>query len=311
MDDSEVKTRVTLRPLGPSLSDGGQECLVLIHPAGPNLGRRYLLDQDYISIGRDTENDIVLDRDSVSRRHARIDTVGSQKVLADLGSTNGTYVNDRPVQEHPLRAGDQVKIGDTIFKFLSGQDVEQAYHEEIYKMTIMDGLTQVFNKRYFIESLEREIARSKRYQRDLSLIMFDIDHFKQINDTFGHLAGDQALKDLASLVKARTRSEEIVARYGGEEFTILIPETGIHGAILLAEHLRHIVESHKFIFEGEIIPLTVSFGVASITGKRWDSVAFIKATDEALYQAKRMGRNQVCSEPNPGVFTGEPQAEDE
>ncbi len=294
MEDTDVKTRVTARQAGPRMPNGGQECLVLIHPAGPNLGRRFLLDRPLVNIGRDTENDIVLDRDSVSRRHAQVATASGQKILVDLGSTNGTYVNDSPIREHPLRAGDQLKIGDTIFKFLSGQDVEQAYHEEIYKMTIMDGLTQIFNKRYFMESLEREIARCKRYHRELSLIMFDIDYFKQINDTFGHLAGDHVLKDLAQLVAGRTRSEEIVARYGGEEFAILVPETGHHGAVNLAEHLRQRVESHEFSFEGEAIPLTISLGVTSLEGED-DPLAFIKAADEALYRAKRTGRNRVCA----------------
>ncbi len=302
MDDSDVKTRVTVKPAQPRRGDGRLDCLVLIHPPGANLGRRYLLDRPFVSIGRDTENDVVLDRDSVSRRHAKVATANGQRVVVDLGSTNGTYVNDQPVQEHPLRAGDQIKIGNTILKFLSGQDVEQAYHEEIYKMTIMDGLTAVYNKRYFMESLERELARVKRYRRELSLIMFDLDHFKKINDSYGHLAGDQVLKDLAQLVKARTRSEEIVARYGGEEFTILVPETGLQGAVHLAEHLRGLVESHEFIFEDERIPLTISLGVATLGGMDWDANRFIKASDVALYRAKRSGRNRVCSEMSTGQF---------
>lgn len=302
MDDSDVKTRVTVKPGPPRRGDGRLDCLVLIHPPGPNLGRRYLLDRPFVSIGRDQENDIVLDRDSVSRRHAKVATAAAQRVVVDLGSTNGTYVNDQPVQEHPLRAGDQIKIGNTIMKFLSGQDVEQAYHEEIYKMTIMDGLTAVYNKRYFTESLERELARVKRYRRELSLIMFDIDHFKKINDSFGHLAGDQVLKDLAQLVKGRTRSEEIVARYGGEEFTILVPETSLQGAVQLAENLRGLVESHEFIFEDERIPITISLGVASLGAMNWDANRFIKASDVALYRAKRTGRNRVCSEMSTGQF---------
>jgi diguanylate cyclase (GGDEF)-like protein len=293
MDNSEIKTRVTASPATPKLNDQGQQCLVLIHPPGPNLGRRYVLERDCINIGRENANDIVLDRDSVSRRHARIVLKGGDRVISDLGSTNGTYVNDHQVKDHPLRAGDQIKIGNSILKYLSGQDVEQAYHEEIYKMTIVDGLTEIFNKRYFLETLERELQRAKRYKRELSMIMFDIDFFKRINDNFGHLAGDQVLKDLAQLVKSRTRSEEIVARYGGEEFAILMPETNQRGAKALAEQLRKLVENGNFSFDDEDIPVTISLGVVSLQGNDWDLHAFIRMADERLYDAKRGGRNQV------------------
>lgn len=293
MEDSEIKTRVTMSPSSPKDKEEGQQCLVLIHPPGPNLGRRYVLDRTFINIGRDSSNDIVLDKDSVSRRHARIALRNGERVLMDLGSTNGTYVNDRQVQEHRLRPGDQLKVGNSIMKYLSGQDIEQAYHEEIYLMTIMDGLTGVANKRHLLEALERELARAKRYGRDLSLLMFDIDHFKKINDSFGHLAGDQILKDLAQLVKGRTRAEETVARYGGEEFAVLVPETGLDGSIVLAEELRRLVEEHPFSFEDEVIPLTISIGVASLAGKQLDIHEYIKLADERLYMAKRAGRNRV------------------
>lgn len=297
MDDSEIKTRVTSTPAAsPRLSDQGEQCLVLIHPPGPSLGRRYVLDRTFINIGRESTNDVVLDRDSVSRRHARIALRNGERVLVDLGSTNGTYVNDRQIEEHRLRSGDQLKVGNSILKYLSGQDVEQAYHEEIYKMTIMDGLTEVYNKRYFLESLERELARAKRYGRALSLIMFDIDFFKNINDNFGHLAGDKILKDLAQMVKGRTRSEEIVARYGGEEFAVLVPETDNVGSVALAEQVRKLVEAKSFTFEGESIPVTISLGVASLTTQEWNVQEFIKASDEKLYAAKRSGRNKTCGD---------------
>ncbi len=296
MDDSEIKTRVTIAPASPRLSEQGQVCVVLIHPPGSNLGRRYSLDKNFINIGRESANDIVLDKDSVSRRHARIALKNGNRVVIDLGSTNGTYVNDRQVAEHRLSPGDQIKVGNSILKFLSGQDIETAYHEEIYRLTIIDALTEVSNKRYFLEALERELARAVRYDRELSLIMFDIDHFKQINDSFGHLAGDHVLKDLAQSVKARTRSEETVARYGGEEFAILVPETSHAGAVALAEQLREMVETHRFSFEGEDIPMAISLGVASLEGHRYDMNEFIKLSDERLYAAKRSGRNRVCGE---------------
>src|SRR5512143_3597325 len=201
---------------------GKDACLVVIY--GLELGRKYNLENANIIIGRSSKSEIQIDQELVSRNHAKIINTGKSIILRDLGSTNGTYVNDQLIDEYVLRDGDFTKIGRTIFKFLSGGNIENAYHEEIYRLTTIDGLTQIYNKRYFLETLEREISRAHRYHRDLSLILFDIDHFKKINDTFGHLAGDYVLKQLASVIKARIRREDIMSRYGGEEFAIVLPE---------------------------------------------------------------------------------------
>ena len=203
MDDPDVKTRVTpleeLRPLRQ-----GTDCLVVIYSSDTRqFGKRYVLEREVLSIGRGQENTVVLDNDSVSRRHCRIEKRNQAWYVCDLDSTNGTYVNDELVKEYQLRRGDQVKIGDTIVKYLSGSDVEAQYHEAIHEMAIKDGLTNVHNKRYLMESLEREIPRAMRHQRPLSVVMFDIDFFKKINDTYGHLAGDYVLKEFATLVKQR------------------------------------------------------------------------------------------------------------
>jgi len=272
----------------------GNDCLVLIYPAGVHLGVKFGLDRPVITIGRDSENNIVLDKDSVSRRHAKLVQQNSARVVVDLNSTNGTYVNDQTIKSHALKNGDRLKIGDTIFKYLTGHDVESSYHEEIYRMTIIDGLTGIFNKRYFTESLDREVARARRYRRELSLLMFDLDHFKNVNDTYGHLAGDHVLKDLARLIQTRSRREETFARYGGEEFIMLLPETAIEGAAELAEQLRAKVEQHQFVFEGEIIPITISVGVAALGSEHTDVTTFLKSVDEKLYEAKNDGRNRVA-----------------
>src|SRR6185312_5800506 len=173
---------------------------------------------------------------------------------SDLGSTNGTYLNDQEIlHETPLRNGDLIKVGGSIFKFLYGGNVEQLYYEEIYRMAIIDGLTQVYNKRYLLEFLEREMARCHRYARALSLIMFDIDHFKNINDSNGHLAGDYVLRELAGLVRQRIRKEECFARYGGEEFSVVMPEAGPENARRFSEKVRKLIEDHAFTFEGKDI----------------------------------------------------------
>src|SRR5204863_1513942 len=178
-----------------------EACLVVIY--GSDLGRKFNLDAQTLVLGRSSKSDIQIDQESVSRAHSKIVNTGKSIRIRDLGSTNGTYVNDEPIEEHVLADGDLIKIGRTIFKFLSGGNIENSYHEEIYRLTTIDGLTQIYNKRYFLETIEREISRAHRYRRELSLIMFDIDHFKKINDTYGHLAGDYVLKQLAGVIKSR------------------------------------------------------------------------------------------------------------
>jgi len=291
----EQETRVTkISKLHDRITIGTESCLVEIH--GPELGRKYILDEEEFTIGRDVKNNIVVDLDNVSRRHAKIVTRGGKSFVCDLGSTNGTYLNDQEVlEETPLRSGDYVKVGGSIFKFLSGGNIETLYHEEIYQLTIMDGLTQINNKRYFLEYLEREMGRCHRYNRSLSLIMFDIDHFKKINDTNGHLAGDYVLRELAMVVKQRIRREECFARYGGEEFSIVMPEAGPENARRFAEKVRKMVEDHGFNFEGKDIPVTISMGVADMVADMTEPMQFIKVADANLYKAKKNGRNQVVA----------------
>jgi diguanylate cyclase (GGDEF)-like protein len=232
----------------------------------------------------------------VSRRHAHLDQRGPVWFAVDDGSTNGTYVNDEQIaREQTLVNGDRIKVGPTIFKYLSGQDVEAQYHEEIYRMTIIDGLTQAHVKRYLLEALDKEIIRARRHVRDLSFIMFDIDHFKKINDVHGHLAGDFVLKELARIVQGRIRRDEVFARYGGEEFAIVLPETNLEGARALAEGLREKVEASRFVFQNETIKVTVSIGVSMLGEADKTSADLIRDADEKLYEAKRGGRNRVVS----------------
>jgi diguanylate cyclase (GGDEF)-like protein len=290
---SEWKTRVTKVHIPTPVAGGVSACLVLIYPPGPDMGRRFLLDRAELVLGRGTDCDIQVDRDSVSRRHARVYRDDNNWLVEDLGSTNGSYVNDNPVTKAPLRDGDFLKIGAAIFKFLTGANVEVSYHEEIYRMTIVDALTGTHNKRYFIEFLDREMARCARYGRPLSLVMFDIDHFKKINDQHGHLTGDHVLKEIAKRLHSRIRREELLARYGGEEFAAVLPETGKDGAMEFGEQIRQLVAREPFEFEGDSLPVTISVGVATLDGEPLDAPSFIKVADENLYKAKRGGRNKV------------------
>jgi diguanylate cyclase (GGDEF)-like protein len=286
-----VVTVITKQPAQGKDGEAREGCLVIIY--GDDLGRRVPLGSEPTVIGRSSKCDVQLDQESVSRNHARISRQRAHYVIRDLGSTNGTYVNDELVDEVVLRDGDQLKIGRTIFKFIVSGNMEAQYHEEIYRLMTVDGLTELHNKRYFNEAIEREASRSRRYDRAFSLVLFDIDHFKRINDTYGHLAGDSVLRQLGALVRNRVRRDDVPARTGGEEFSVIVPEVGRDGALQLAEKLRAAVESAVFRFEGTQIPVTISIGVAEWTEDIQDPQDLVKRADERLYEAKRGGRNQV------------------
>src|ERR1700730_8152475 len=277
---------------------GGEDpCLVQIY--GPQLGKKVTLQAAEIAIGRGDGCEILLDLDNVSRRHCTLVKRDLGFFLRDDDSTNGTYLNNAQVRgEMPLRSGDLVKVGSAIFKFLHGGElgsIEAQYHEEIYRLTIVDGLTQAYNKRFLLEFLEREISRCGRHGRPLSVVLFDVDFFKRINDGFGHLAGDFVLRELSALVRPQVRREECFARYGGEEFALALPETGLDKAGGVADRLRSRIEWHTFVFEKRPIRVTVSGGVAALLPVHDGPLAFLKAADERLYEAKRAGRNRIVA----------------
>ena len=266
----------------------------LVQVRGPDLGRRLLLNDRQVTIGRDPDNTIVLKSDSVSRVHARIEPSEGGHRVVDNQSTNGTYRNNVLIKGHEmLVSGDYVQAGDAIFKYLAGDNIEVAYHEEIYRLTIEDSLTQVANKRALLDFLEKEFARAKRYKRPLTVIMVDLDLFKRVNDGFGHLMGDFVLREFARLVAARIRREELFARYGGEEFCVVLPELDRVAAMKFAEVIRAQIEEHSFEFEGNVLKMTASFGVAELSDTMGRPDDLLLLADENLYKAKHEGRNRV------------------
>lgn len=300
-NDSTVVTVIKKRNSA-AKNNAREACLVVIN--GVDLGKKYNLAQNSTIIGRSSKVDIQIDEDSISRNHAIIEHMDDGLVVRDLNSTNGTYVNDHPIRHYTLRDGDQIKIGRTIFKFLSGSNIEAAYHDEIYRLTTMDGLTQTYNKRHFLRELEREMSRSLRYDRELCLLMLDIDHFKPINDTYGHLAGDHVLRQVAQRILNLVRRDDMFARYGGEEFALLLPEVGKVRGAAIGEKIRRAVEAEPFVFDNVAIPVTMSMGVAELreytqtttySEQQPNGFAFIKLADDRLYMAKNSGRNRVVS----------------
>jgi two-component system cell cycle response regulator len=297
-------------PLRP-VATAPEACLVYIYPSGPLIGRRYRVGTDPVLLGREDHCSITLADGSVSREHARLGLgPDGQYQVEDLVSTNGTFVNNARVRVGPLRDGDYLRVGNCIFRFLAGGNIEAEYHEEIHRLTILDPLTGLHNRRSLNEFLDREVERARRHRRPLSVALFDIDHFKVINDRLGHLGGDFTLKNLTMRLKELTRRDELLARYGGEEFALVLPETDLDRAILCGERIRKAVAERPFEFEGRSYPVTISVGLASVSGGDPGSAAdLLRRADRWLYEAKRAGRNRVAPAARPAADTPPPAGE--
>ncbi len=280
--------------VGVKENDPGTAFIVTIY--GEHLGKRFEITHVPLVIGRSSDCAVHVLDDSASRQHCKIMTSEKSIMVMDLKSTNGTYVNGTTVAVRHLKNGDIIQVGRSIFKFLVGDDIESAYHEEIYRLKTVDGLTGAFNKRTFDEEIQRELHRFYRYNRPLSLIMFDLDRFKDVNDTFGHLAGDRVLSEIGALINEVCRKEDTFCRYGGEEFAILMPEFDLKQCISFAEEIRVKVEARRFEFDGAVIPITISGGVAEANSKFESPSDFIAVADKHLYEAKHSGRNKIMPE---------------
>ena len=261
-----------------------------------DLGRRVPIGQS-VTIGRHPANLLVLEQDEVSRRHAEVFVQDGRAWVRDLGSRNGTQVNDQDLRGavRELADGDRITVGTAILKFIQS-DTENQFHEVIYRLKVEDALTRIHNKRYLMEFLEREIARAARHRTPLSLVIYDLDYLKRVNDTFGHLAGDYVLRESAATVKGLVRKEECFARYGGEEFCLVLPDVPLENAARLAEKIRAAIAGTTFEWEGQRLAVAVSLGVAQLAEGVTLPAEFIRAADERLYRAKDGGRNRVVSE---------------
>lgn len=267
--------------------------LVMLH--GGQMGFSYPLIKEEMTIGRSSDCDIQIDDANVSRKHATV--VGSNggfKVL-DLGSTNGTFVNSRRVKEVSLEDGDLLMISSTVLKFVSSSSIENRFFDQMYSMLTTDFQTKTYNYRYLMQRLDLEFSRCVRYGRPLSLMIYDIDNFKSINDNFGHQAGDLLLVKTAQLVAGRLRSDDIYARFGGDEFCVLCPETSLEQAMHLAERMRRLVSSANFTFKDWKLDVTISIGAAELSEGMKSAEQLVGAADKALYNAKRQGKNQIST----------------
>jgi two-component system, cell cycle response regulator len=268
-----------------------QAYLVVI--AGPKLGHRAVLDERPLEIGRGTQCGLQLDADSVSRQHARVEWTGSSHKAVDLGSTNGTFVNEARIGERELSDGDRLQIGKVLLKYISGSNVENAYHEEVQRLMRFDGLTGIHNRSHFEETFHNLLWRARLQPSAVSLILFDLDHFKAINDTHGHTAGDAVLRQVTEIVGAQVPEGHLFARVGGEEFAVLLAGWSAAHAYPVAEAIRRAVETNTFTFEGTHIPVTLSLGIAEWHPTDQTPHQLYERADGQLYAAKGAGRNCV------------------
>ncbi|MCI0671054.1 MAG: GGDEF domain-containing protein [Myxococcaceae bacterium] len=293
-DDETTQTDLEAVPL--EFPDWTTAYLIVL-ASEDSTGKMFRLDPGERVIGRATEAHIRLDGPGISRKHARIVCHDDGSVdLHDLGSKNGTFVQGERVAWRRLRDGDKLQIGNTTILKLSYQDpLDLAFQATLYDSATRDGLTGAYNKRFFTESIERELGFCQRYGVPLSLVLMDVDHFKQINDGHGHLAGDAVLRRLGELMSEQVRPDAILARVGGDEFAFLLREHTHPQALAFAEQLCQRVGDEEFRYESQRLKVTVSVGVATLGAEDTEPSALVGAADQALYAAKTAGRNRVRS----------------
>jgi len=267
----------------------------ILFQQGPLFGKMVLLESGNLILGRSDDADIVINDEGISRKHLKLFYNNGQTIATDLNSTNGTYVNGERISSRELKHEDKIQISSsTLMKYIYADKLDESTQQELYNMGHLDPLTSAYNKRHLLDRLNGEFSFAHRKNTPLSLIMLDIDHFKQVNDNYGHPAGDFVLMRLAKLAHSIMRDEDIFARFGGEEFTIILKDTGREGAKVLADRLRELVEHHEFAFEQKQIPVTISLGVATLEKKNFPSKEkLIAKADECLYYSKQSGRNRV------------------
>ncbi|HEX9082192.1 MAG TPA: GGDEF domain-containing protein [Holophagaceae bacterium] len=275
----------------------------LVRYIGHPIGELIPVPASGLTIGRSQENLLWLDEPEVSRRHARLDVSpdGERMELRDLGSTNGLYVNGRKVdaQASPVlvRSGDVLRVGGHAFKVKRLDPLERQYHQAVMAQTTVDPLTGVSNRATVLHQLEKHHELARRHHRPLTVILADLDHFKQINDTYGHAAGDQVLRTFGGLLTGRLRGSDHVGRLGGEEFLMVLPETPASMALHVAEKLRRALEDEIIEFHQQGLRVTCSLGLAEMTVADVNGGDLLARADAALYRAKAEGRNRSVTAP--------------
>lgn len=287
---------------------------VLIEMSGGHAGRVHCVGDDPVTLGRGAQCSLTFKDTTLSRTHARIRRTEAGYLLEDAGSLNGCFVNRHRESRAMLSHGDRLRFGSGVrFQFQLVTPEEEAVLVHMYAAAVQDGLTGLVNRRALDDRLEAELAHALRHRRELCVLMIDVDHFKKVNDTHGHLAGDEVLRQIARLLGDQVRTEDVVARYGGEEFVVITRDVPVHGAAALAERLRAAVSRRRFHFEQLSLTVTISVGIASLSGLRTEQSAprLLAAADIALYLAKEGGRNRVAMAPDQSAASARDRSRDD
>ena len=274
--------------------DRKRPCVTVL--TGSASGQLFKLPRGNTVLGRASNAEIRIADEGISRHHAKMWVETDKILLEDLESRNGTFVNGTKITgPTPLRDGDKIQIGaTTVIKFAYQDGLDESFHENLMSSALRDPLTRLFNKRYFLDRLDSELKFAKRHNTSVSLLLLDIDHFKQVNDTFGHLAGDAVLINLANVLTRAVRNEDVVARFGGEELAVILRATPLDPALLLADRLRRTIEGMVTPHGGRELRVTTSIGAAEYPSAKVERIEeLIEAADRALYRAKGGGRNRV------------------
>ena len=292
-DETTVFTDVN-KALRASDSEVKEKSACLLAIGGELNGTIFELPKGVISLGRSINNTYALEFQGISRNHLQL-TVDDEVIIMDLNSRNGSYLNNERIMEPIiLKRGDVIKLGIVALKFIPKGDPERLTYDKLNKDANTDGLTKCYNKMYFNQACEMAVKKCKITGNPLSVIVFDIDHFKKLNDNYGHDAGDYVLKEMANLIRGHgSRDDDIFARYGGEEFVILLPKTNLKQSYEIAERIRCLVEEHQLNYEDKNLRITVSVGVADYRQGVHTGTDLFKRADHAVYTSKRGGRNQV------------------
>jgi two-component system, cell cycle response regulator len=296
-DDATLVITDIKAALAAAEDEAGKKSACLLCVGGELNGTIFDLEPGDSSCGRNPDCTIPLEFQGISRKHFKVNVSEDSQVCAvsDLGSSNGTFVNNKKIEgEVQLTKGDMIKIGSFALKFLPKGDPERLTYDQLQHEANTDGLTSCYNKRYFNNRIELEVKKCKVTGKPLCLIVFDLDHFKKLNDTYGHDAGDYVLKEKARILREKgIRDGDIFARYGGEEFTVLLPETNLKDGFAIAERMRKLVEQHNFVYEGQKLPVSASIGIADYRQGVNTGTDLFKRADSAVFVSKDGGRNQV------------------
>ena len=299
-DQPTVRLKQGEMTLFQSLGDPASRSACLVLYSGAEPGQRFALPEGKLSVGRAPDCQVLLDNAAISRRHAELQVQGDEVRLRDLDSVNGSWVNEQRLRGSVLLAdGDMLRLGEVVLKFFQRESIDALLHDRIYRMATVDAGTEVFTRRYVLDTLAREIRRARRNARPLSVMCIDLDHFKAVNDQWGHPAGDQVLREAAATAHATLRNTDVLGRTGGEEFLVVLPETALPEALALAERVRAAIAARTVALSAadgsELMHAqTASIGVAALTTAAHNARALLGAADACLYRAKHAGRNRVC-----------------